>query len=194
MGLAVTFYIATAILFKWIAARWTAALLLPVALVMTLIQLDISDSAIGITMMVLALAYLGIGYLLERREGRRQGAWPLYITAYILAALVTIMAIPSMEDLAMVLFADVVLVAVSAAVFRSYWWVYGAVWLFMLPVYLTISLNVPAIHYQGLLMGLLGLNYTIAGYVLGRRELRLGGAILIRGSFSQRDHRRDDLG
>jgi hypothetical protein len=183
MGLAVAFYVATDMLFKWLAARWAAALLVPVALLLTLIQLDFRDSAIGLTMMILALAYLGIGYLLETREGRRRSGWPLYTSAYIVASLVTIMAIPSTEDLAMILFADVVLIAVSAAIHRSYRWVYGAVWLLMLPVYLVIGLNVPAIHFQGLLMGLLGLNYTIIGYLLGRRELRLGGPFLSAAAF-----------
>lgn len=183
LGLAVIFYVTTNVLFKWIAARWAAAMLFPVALVMTLFQLELSENAIGMTMILLAMAYLGIGYLLQRREGQRKSGWPLYSTAYIMAALVTIMSIPNTEDLAKVLFADVVLVAISAAVFGSYWWVYGAVWLFMLPVYLTISLNVPALHYQGLLMGLLGLNYTIIGYVLSRRELRWGGPFLSAAAF-----------
>ena len=69
-----------------------------------------------------------------------------------------------MEDLAKILLGDVLLLAVSAAIHRDYRWVYGAVWLFMLPVYLIVYLNVPVLYHQGLLMGALGLLYVAAGY------------------------------
>jgi hypothetical protein len=180
---AVLFYISTDLLFKHLEARWAAALLFPITLGLTLYELNFSFSAIGITFMVLAIFYLGFGYALENRENRKAGGWPFYATAYAMSALVTFLALPSTDDLAKILFADVVILVVSAAIHRVYWWVYGAVWLFMVPVYLTISLYVSEFHYQGLLMGLLGLNYAAAGYILGRRKLELGAPFLIAAAF-----------
>jgi hypothetical protein len=72
---------------------------------------------------------------------------------------------------------------VSAAIYRDYRWIYGAAWLFMLPVYLILHLYVPNLVYQGLFMGLLGLNYALAGYALGRRTLFLGGPFLTAAAF-----------
>jgi hypothetical protein len=183
LGMGTLFYISTDAIFKWLAARWAAAALLAVTFSLILIEVDFGQSASGITLMVLALAYLGIGYALERREEQREGAWPLYATAYAVALFVTFQAIPHTDDLAKALIGDVVLLAVSAAIFRDYRWIYGAVWLFMLPVYLYIELFVSALANQGLLMGVLGLNYTAAGYALGRREFRLGGPFLTTAVF-----------
>ena len=53
----------------------------------------------------------------------------------------------------------------------------------MLPIYLLIVHNVTEYAYRGLLMGLLGLNYVVAGYVLGRREKRLGWPFLSAAAF-----------
>ena len=183
LGVGCLFYLATDALWKWLAARWGVAVLFPVTISLVLIELNVGDTAGGIILMVLALAYLGVGYALEHREQRRAGGWPLYASAYALAAFVTAQAIPKTDSLAIALFGDVVLLAVSAAIHRDYRWIYGAVWLFMLPVYLVISLFVPAPYNQGLLLGLLGLNYTAAGYALGRRELRLGGPFLTAAAF-----------
>ena len=101
----------------------------------------------------------------------------------MVAVLVTIFAVPETEDLVKVLFGDVVLLVVSAAIHRNYRWVYGAVWLFMLPVYLLISLYAPTYYYQGLLMGVLGLVYGACGYLLGRRSRWLGGPFLTAAAF-----------
>lgn len=181
--LGVLFYVATDALHKWLAVRWVATILLSITVIFTMIELNFSSTATGITLMVLALVYLGIGYALESRGERRSGGWPLYATAYAIALFVTYLAIEETDDLAKLLVGDVILMAVSAAIHRDYRWVYGAVWLFMLPIYLVIDLFVQAVHFQGLLMGLLGLNYAAAGYILGRRELRLGGPFLTAAAF-----------
>jgi hypothetical protein len=183
LGLAVLFYTATDFLFRRLEARWAAAILFPITFGMTLFQLNFSYTAIGISFMILALAYLGLGFGLESGEKRKAASWPLYATAYVIAGLVTFLAIPNRDILTKILFADVVLLVVSAAIHRSYWWVCGAVWLFILPVYLTISLYVAELPYQGLLMGLLGLNYAAAGYLLGRRKLALGAPFLTAAVF-----------
>ncbi len=178
MGVAVVFYATTDAVLKWPAARWTAAVLLVVTVALALLESGVSDTVSGLVLMLLSLAYMGIGYALEQREGRRAGAWPVYVVAYAVALLVTAMAFPEADALYKVLFADVALLVISAAIYRSYWWIYGAVWLFMLPIFLILDLYVNGPVYQGLLMGLLGLNYAIAGYVLGRRSLFLGGPFL----------------
>ena len=183
LGAGVLFYVTTDVAFEWLAARWTAAVLFPVTLSLLLIELDFSSTAAGITLMVLALGQLGVGYGLERREERRASGWPLYATAYAVAAFVTFQAIPEADALAQVLLGDVFLLAVSAAIHRDYRWVYGAAWLFMLPVYLYIDLFVSALPNQGLLMGVLGLNYTAAGYAVGRRQLQRGGPFLTAAVF-----------
>jgi hypothetical protein len=170
-------------LVKWHVARWAAVILLPVTVALAMLELDASDTVSGLVLMILALAYQGAGYALQRREGRRRGAWPFYATSYAVALLVTAMALPDTEGLYKVLFGDVVLLVVSAAIHRDYRWIYGAAWLLMLPVYLILYLYVPSLAYQGLLMGLLGLNYTVAGYALGRRSLFLGGPFLTAAAF-----------
>jgi len=182
--LGVGFYVLTDVLYKWLAVRWVAAVLFPITFTIILIELNFSDSAIAMSLMVLALIYLGVGYLVQQRDARKYAGWPMFAVSYGLALLVTTLAIPEdTSGLVKVLFGDVVLLAVSAAIHRSYLWVYGSVWLFMLPIYMTISLFVPKIQYQGLLMGVLGLNYLAAGYILGRKELRLGGPFLTAAVF-----------
>jgi hypothetical protein len=183
LGVGVLFYATTNVLFKWLMARWAAAVLFPVTVILVLLELDVGDTTLGLVLMVLALAYLGVGYALERREGRRAAGWPFYAMGYTVALLVTAMAVPDTDGLYRVLFGDVVLVVVSAAIFRSYWWIYGAAWLFMLPVYVILHLYVPSLVYRGLFTGLLGLNYAIAGYALGRRNLFLGGPFLSAAAF-----------
>lgn len=178
LGVGVIFYVTANVAFKWPIMRWLAAVLFPATFSLTLSELHFSDSAIGIALMVLALAYLGVGYALEKHEGRRASGWPLYATAYIIAVFVTVHAAPDITNLIQVLLGDVALLAVSTAIHRNIWWAYGAVWLFILPFYLITSLHVPALYNRGLLMGLLGLNYTAAGYVLSRRKLLLGSPFL----------------
>lgn len=183
LGIGVLFYTMTDAFFEWPAARWVAAPLFAVTFSLIMLELNFSDSAIGIALMVLSLAFLGIGYALESKEKRQSAGWPLYATAYVVAVLVSLMAIPNTADLVKILLGDVALLAISAAIFRNAWWIYGAVWLFMLPVYLIISLYIYEFYNQGLLMGLLGLNYAAVGYALGRQELRKGGPFLTAGAF-----------
>jgi len=183
LGVGVLFYTTTDVIFERLFARWVAAPLFAVTFGFILSELNFSNSAIGIALMMLSLALLGVGYALERKEARRSGGWPLYATAYVVAIFVSLMAIRNTDDLVKILLGDVALLAISAAIFRNAWWVYGAVWLFMLPVYLIISLYIHEFYNQGLLMGLLGLNYAAVGYALGRRELRKGGPFLTAGAF-----------
>lgn len=183
LALAGIFYMLYDSLFKRLEARWAAAIIIPITLGLVYYELNLSMTFIAIASMVIAAAYLGIGYLLEQREQRRSAGWPLYATAYAISVLFTILAIPYTGDLIIILFADVLILVISALIHRVYWWVYGAVWLFMLPVYLLIDMYVPAYHYQGLLMGVLGLNYAAAGYFLGHRALRLGAPFLLAAAF-----------
>jgi len=52
----VLFYTATDVLFGWLAARWAAAALFPVAFGLTLLHLDFSKTALGVALMLLAIA------------------------------------------------------------------------------------------------------------------------------------------
>jgi hypothetical protein len=197
MFIGVLFYIATDVLFGWLAARWAAAGLFPVAFCLTLLHLDFSKTALGVALMLLTIAYLGVGYGLERLQRRRMASLPLITVAYILAGLVTSQAIGDTQDLILILLGDVALLALSGAMFRHLAWFYGAVWLFMLPVYLFLTQKVPALanrHFiictkWRLLMGVLGLNYLAAGYALSRREVsagdlpRRGGPFLTAAAF-----------
>jgi len=182
-ALGTLFYILTDLFFHWLAARWASAVLFALTFIFLLVDLGSPDSTLGIMLMLLSLAYLGIGYFLEHRAGKRSHGWPLYSIAYLIAILVTVRSVPDIDDLILVLFGDVILLGLSAAIHRDYKWVYGAVWLFMLPIYLSIYQFTDTRHHQGLLMGILGLNYLIAGYLLGRRELRLGGPFLTAAAF-----------
>ncbi|MCK4824373.1 hypothetical protein KA005_51955, partial [bacterium] len=182
-GFGVLFYVLCDVFLDWLLTRWAAAFLFALTFTFTLVALDFSDTASGISLMILSLVYLGIGYLLEQKEGKAAGGWPLYGMAYLIAGFVTVLTIPEVDDLILVLFGDAIILGLSAAIHREYKWVYGAAWLFMLPIYLTINLYGPKDHYQGLLLGVLCLNYLVAGYLLGRRELRLGGPFLTAAAF-----------
>jgi hypothetical protein len=183
LGLGVMFYALNDALFKRLEARWAGTILLPVSLACTLIELNFSDIALAIGLMLLALVFLGSGYLLERRERKRSSGWPLYAVAYAVAIFVTVLAVGSSWDLVKILVGDVILLTFSAAIHRDYRWLYGAIWLLMLPVYLAIDLLGLAPINQGLLMGLLGLIYTAAGCGLGKRQLWLGGPFLTAAAF-----------
>ena len=187
MLIGVIFYITTDIAFGWLIARWVAAFVFALSFVFLLSELHFSNSAIGITLMVLALAYLLAGFALERRSGKRSAAWPLYAAGYVAAAFVTLLALIDYSqdpaDLAQVLIGDVILLALSAWVHRQYEWVYGATWLFIAPVTIFASLFISGLSNQGLVLTVLMLNYVVAGYVLGRRELRLGGPFLTAAAF-----------
>lgn len=174
MFVGVLFYVTTDAAFGWLAARWAAAGLLPVAFGLTLAYLRFSETALGVALMLLAMAYLGVGYGLERLQGRRRAGWPLYVAAYILAGSVTLQATGNTAHLILALLGDVAILALSAGIHRHYAWVYGAVWLFMLPVYLFLTQTVPTLPDRGLLMGVLGLNYLAAAYALSRREVSAG--------------------
>ena len=184
MLVGVIFYITTDLAFHWIIARWAAAFAFALTFVFLLAELNFSDTAGGITLMVLALLYLVAGYALANRVGQRSQSTPLFTAGYALAAFVTLQAASSIDaDLAMVLVGDVILLIVSAWIHRRYEWVYGATWLFMAPVFIFASVYLRGSSDQGLALGVLMLNYAAAGYALGRRSLKLGGPFLTAAAF-----------
>jgi hypothetical protein len=174
MFIGVLLYATTDALLGWWAARWAAAGLFAVVFGLTLARLGFGDMALGVALMLLAMAYLGVGYRLEQLQERRAAGLPLYAVAYILAGWVTLFATGNTPHLILALLGDVAMLALSAAIFRHYAWVYSAVWLFMLPVYLFLAQTVPVLANRGLLMGVLGLNYLAAGYALSRQEVGAG--------------------
>jgi hypothetical protein len=187
MFVGVIFYVTTDIAFRWLITRWVAAFAFALTFVFLLIELRFSSTATGISLMVLALAYLLVGTAIERRAGKRPVGWPLYAAGYAVAAFVTFQALVAFgedpDDLAKTLIGDVILLAVSAWVHRQYEWVYGATWVFIAPVFIYASLYLQGLSNQGLVLGVLMLNYVAAGYALGRRALRLGGPFLTAAVF-----------
>ncbi|MEN8243072.1 MAG: hypothetical protein ABFS17_14230, partial [Chloroflexota bacterium] len=179
----VTFYTSSNLVAKKVIFRWAAVILLTLAISFTMFEMELSNTAFCVILMVLSLVYLLVGYFIEQKEEHKSGSLPFYITAYAVAFLVTIMASFDLEDLVKILIGDVVLLAVSAYVHKEYRWVSAAAWLFILPVYLFISMRTPDLHRQGLLMSVLGINYIVIGFVLGQRELRLGTPFLTSAAF-----------
>jgi hypothetical protein len=179
LTVAAGFYASTDVLYRQLIARWAASLLLALSVALAVITLELDQSVLGYVLMPLAAAYLGIGYVLERREQRRAGAWPFHAMAYVIASALTLMAIGATDsDMAQQLIGDVIILAISAAVHRDYRWIYGATWLFIAPIHLIARINMEALHLRGLVMGGLGLLYVGIGYGLGRRALRLGGPFI----------------
>ena len=183
----VILYVTTDIAFRWLIARWVAAFAFAVAFVFLLIELRFSGTATGVSLMLLALVYLLVGYALERRVGKRSAAWPLYAAGYAVALLVTFQVLVAVgedpDNLAKILIGDVILLSVSAWVHRQYNWIYGATWVFIIPVYIFASLYLRGFSNQGLVLSVLMLNYVAAGYILGQRALRLGGPFLTAAVF-----------
>ena len=183
LAVGVPFYAGADWVHRKLAARWGATALFDLAFTVSLIEAGFSDTAAGMALMILALVQLLVGRRLESRVEGRSGALPLYVTAALLALLVTGMALSDQESLTRVLMGDVVLLAVAAWIFRFAGFEYGAVWLFMLPVYLLLDLTVPKLVYRGLLMGLLGAIYGGVGAALVLRKKRLGWPFLTAAAF-----------
>jgi hypothetical protein len=187
MLIGVGFYVTTDLAFRWIIARWAAAFTFAITCTLVFAELGFSETATGIALMTLALAYLLVGYALEQRTNNRSGAWPLYITGYAVAAFVVLKALGIVEEnpaeLAKALLGVAILLGVSARVHRQYAWIYAAAWTFIAPVAIYANLYMPNLSDQGLMLGVLMLNYTAAGYALGRRALRLGGPFLTAAAF-----------
>ncbi len=187
MLIGVVFYVTTEVTLHLLIARWLAAFVFAVTSVFVLTELRFSGTAIGISLMLLALVYLLVGYALERRGAKRSAAWPLYAAGYAVAAFVTFQVLfafgQDLDDLAQILIGDAVLLVVSAWVHRQYAWIYGATWIFIAPVFIYASLYLQGRSSQGLALGVLMLNYVVAGYALGRRALRLGGPFLTAAAF-----------
>lgn len=187
MFLVVVFFVATDALYQQRAARWASAIFFAAAIVFALTELKLTPIQTGIILKVLALAYLVLGYVLERREAKRAAGMPLYATAYVVAGFVTfqsLLKLPNGQfDLALALIADALLLAVSAKKHRNYSWMYGAVWLFMAPMFLFLQLYVPGLVGQGVGLGALMVIYVAAGYGVGQRTKYYSGPFLTAAAF-----------
>ena len=87
------------------------------------------------------------------------------------------------DGLAKTLIGDVILLGVSAQIHRRIAWVYGAAWVFIAPVFIYASLYLPGAVSQGVVLGILMLNYAAVGYALARRTLKTGGPFLTAAIF-----------
>jgi hypothetical protein len=183
MMVGVAFYAITNLTHFWLWSRWAAVALFSLTAILSVLETGIDDIVAGFILMIVALVELVTGYWVEKREGSRNGALPFHVLAGVLALFVTATALQDRDALMKVLFGDVVLLSVAAWIFTDYRWVYGAVWLFMLPIYLLVDTYIHVYPRQALLLGLLALNYVVAGYVLGRREKYLGWPFLSAAAF-----------
>ena len=104
------------------------------------IESGVDETIAGLVLMILALIELVSGNWIGKREGQLRGALPFYTLACCLALLVTGMALADTDALIKVLFGDVLLLVFVTWIFKDYRWVYGAVWLFMLPIYLIVDM------------------------------------------------------
>lgn len=170
--LGIVFYAATDFYYRAQAARWCTAILIPLLAVFTLDHLRVPFSLAGLCLMLLSVAYLGIGSYLERLENRRSAGLPFYVVAYLMAFWITRRSAGDPLHLLKALAGDVLILAVSAYIHRSRLWMYAAAWLLLLPFYIALTIFVPEASYRGLLMGLLAVNYLLAGVFLGRDEVR----------------------
>lgn len=183
IALGPVFYLLTDFEYDQIVARFATSILFVATIASILTELIFSKTVIGIFMMLLSLAYLRVGLLYANRNKEQQAGMPYFSLAFLVAGIVTFMASSDVGDFINILFGDVLLLAVSAYLFKDFRWVYGSVWLVMLPTYLIIINNVNDPSNQGLLMGLLGVNFAAAGYVLGREKLERGGSFLSAAAF-----------
>lgn len=185
MFIAVAFYVTTDIVLHWMLSRWVAAFAFAVAFTLLLIQLNFSGIASAITLMLLSVVYLIVGNVLQTQYKKSSHGWPLYSAGYALAIFVTTLTIITgdMDDLAKVLIGDVLLLAISAWAHKQYNWTYGAVWLFIAPVSIYSSIYLNDLTSQGLVLGVMLLNYTAIGYFLGRQKLSQGGPFLTASAF-----------
>lgn len=170
----VVFYAATDFFYRVRLARWCTASLIPFLAVFTLDQLRVPFSLAGLCLMLLSIAYLALGSYLERRENRRSAGLPFYVVAYLMAFWITSHSAGDALHLLKALAGDVLILAVSGYIHRNRLWIYAAAWLFLLPFNIALTLFVPEHSYWGLLMGLLAINYLLAGVFLGREEVRSG--------------------
>lgn len=161
-------------------ARWIWSALFVVLMSMIFAELEFNKTLMGISMMLVSVAYLVAGFWIEQSNTDEKNAGAaFYWLAYIVAGLVTLESLAVVGDLANVLLADVALLALTAYFRKEYRWVYAATWLFMLPYYIYLSVVFEVQHVnQGLLMGLLGLIYSGTGYLLGQKEIKHSGPFL----------------
>ena len=183
MGIGVVYYLLSNPIVDQKIGRWIAAPLLALMVAFILYQADLRSTLIGIGLLVLSLLFLGGGYLLEKEEKERNGVWPLYVTAYLVAAYVTQGSFANVSALIKALFGDVLILALSAVIFLRVEFVFGAAWLLMIPVYLLLGQYYPSFVPRGLFMGGLGLIYIAAGYLTGKKNLKWGTPFLTAAAF-----------
>lgn len=178
----VIFYVASAVGLRWQKSQWAATFSLALIATLFFSKLEISDTAAGASLSLLAFLYLLAGRILEIRFRHRFSGWSLYAAAYVLGAFLTFKAlIGAGEDpdhLANILIGDVALLLASAYIHRQIAWVYAATWLFIAPVYIYAWRHLLGRVEAGAALTFLMLNYGVAGYALSRRKRRLAGPFM----------------
>jgi hypothetical protein len=180
------FYLYTDRLTKHIGPRWVVAVLFTLVTAFSFLELKVNDITIASGLMALALVYIVIGYLLEKEGDQLSKGLPFYVLAYLVALYLTFTTYQTSSDvlsLIIILFGDVFLLGFTSFIRRDVRWLYGAVWLFCLPVYLLANTYITLIDNQSLVMFGLGLIYLVSGYLVGRRNLNWGGPLLTSAAF-----------
>jgi hypothetical protein len=187
MLIGVAFYVTTDLLFHWILARWAAAFALAATVICTQVQLNFSPPASSLALLVVALAFLLGGYVLRRRTNQLNQALPLYAAGYAVDLYSTYQVGLTFSTnpllLAHVLVGDVILLTISALIHRQEPWAYGAAWLFIAPVTIYAWDYLHGGYEISLILFALMVTYAAAGFLISRRTLRLGGALLSAAAF-----------
>lgn len=181
MSFGVLFYIFTEVSTKRRIVRWISSLLLTLTLGFSMAELDFGQTAMGVGLMLQALAYIWAGYWLNQKTGEGNQDYSLYVVSYIVAGYLTFTTLISSSNelnLILVLIGDVLLLGTTSFIRRSYRWLYGAAWLAIFPVYLLANMHISEMQYQGLVMFGFGFLNFGTGYLIGRRNLKWGGAFL----------------
>ncbi len=174
----VIFYWITDVYTKTLSARWITVVFFTVVLGIVASELNFTDSRLGITFMTEAIVFLIIGYILKGYGEPSQKIMPIYLIAYGLAIAVTVMASSNLRDFATVLIGDVIFLTIASYVNTDHRFIYGAVWLLMIPIYIFTGLRVENLYTQGLQLSILGIIYVVAGFILGRRKFQYGSPFL----------------
>ncbi len=185
LSIGVTFYSYQDFRGKSIIARWATSILFTITLGLLMSVLDFTNSQAGTTLIIQSFAFLGIGKWFSGRDSRKFSGWAFYLVAYFISATLTIYSLNDINQLIKILIADVFILAVAANIHLIYRkeLFFLSVWLFMLPIYLLIDQANDVFHTEGLLMGVLGINYAAIGYILGRKNLKNGMPFLSASAF-----------
>ena len=154
-------------------ARWCAAIVLGVCAVLTCMNLQLPAIQTGVALKLVAAGYLLVGYRLQRGQALRMGM-PLYAVSALLALFVSFQSFlvyaQTPEHFALALAGDVALLGLATYLLRRVRFLYAAVWLAIVPVYIFAQTYVQDFLWRGLVMCALLLLDSVIGFVLVKKH------------------------